>query len=158
MSRSTKVSEFMLNRREKKAIGYRDRLLEIKNGVDTFATEDNIKSLEEMALEIYKYTANPDLVKTLNDSEALTGLKIGFAEDMEKLFAAQKEACCVYWDFLQVGGTTNTVLIKQVHDLNQEITTQHISYHARITAAQTTGKKLETPAIPTTPEGGKNTK
>ena len=151
-------NEFLDERKNKKAEATRDRLQEIRDGVKTFATEENVARLEETALILYKYTTNPELIKNFHDNETITGLKISFSESMEKLCAAQKEAAFLHWDYLQRGACTKTVLMKEIADLNNEVTKKFINYQVRIMVAQTKGEKLETAATPTTPEGGKTTK
>ena len=151
------INDFFDERRNKKAEATRDRLQEIKDGVNTYATEENVARLVETALILHKYVTNPELIKNFHENETITSLKIAFSESMEKLFAAQKEAALLHWDYIQRGACTDTVLMKEVSDLNNEVSKQFINYQVRIMTAQTTGKKIETPTTPTTPEGGKNT-
>ena len=151
------IAEFLDARKNKKAEATRDRLQEIKDGVNTYATEENVARLEDTALILHKYVNNPELIKNFYENETISSLKIAYSESMEKLFAAQKEAALLHWDYIQRGACTDTVLMKEVSDLNNEVSKQFINFQVRIMTAQTTGKRLETPTTQTTPEGEKNT-
>ena len=144
--------------KNQKAEATRDRLQEILDGVNTYATEENVARLEETALILHKYTTNPELIKNFHDNETISGLRISFSEAMTKLFAAQKEAALLHWDYLQRGACTDTVLMKEISDLNEAVSKKFINYQVRIMVAQTTGKKQEEPTIPTTPVSGKAAK
>ena len=152
------IAEFLDDRKNKKAEATRDRLQEIKDGVNTYATEENVARLEETALILHKYTTNPELIKNFHDNETISGLRISFSEAMTKLFAAQKEAALLHWDYLQRGACTDTVLMKEIADLNNEVSKKFINYQVRIMTAQTAGKKQENPTNPTTPDSGKSAK
>ena len=58
--------EFLDTRKNQKAEATRDRLQEILDGVNTYATEENVARLEETALILHKYTTNPKLIKNLS--------------------------------------------------------------------------------------------
>lgn len=150
------IAEFLDDRKNQKAEATRDRLQEILDGVNTYATEENVARLEETALILHKYTTNPKLIKNFHDNETISGLRISFSESMTKLFAAQKEAALLHWDYLQRGACTKTVLMKEISDLNEAVSKKFINYQVRIMVAQTTGKKQEAPTIPTTPTSGKS--
>lgn len=159
MAESFKINELLSFINTKKATKYRDRLVEIKEGIKTYATEDNINEIVTLAKAMHYYTTNPNAIRTRHDNDTFIAVRKAFKDGMAKFTDAQYEACAIYAKFLNLSAVTDTVLITQMHNLNQEIAKKHIDYHARILGAETgaTEKKQNENENKTTPETQQST-
>ena len=122
----------------------RDRLAEIEAGKNTYANDENVAKLVEMATDLHTVASNLDGIKTKHDNDSFSVLRTAFYIEMAKLTEAQKEAAEIFDFYLTHTKKDSSTLGQQIQELNDKIVAKHIDYYSQVLAAET-GAKKETP-------------